>query len=613
MKLPEGPNEDRNVSAAGESDGMTPPRTALDDTLGLARELATNDIDLDLVEQSQSRAIIYVRVSTKAQAERDGNPEGYSLPTQRTACRLRAEQLGAIVVDEYIDKDTGTRVDKRPAMLALIERVTEKRDVDYVIVHQLSRFARNRLDDASITDSLEMAGAVLISCMEGIDQTTPGRMLQGMLAVVNEYQSRNQSDDIKRKTLQKVKDGGTPALAPIGYLNVQGDGGDKNKRWVEVDPVRAGHIKWAFEAYASGIYSLHELTDALGERGLLQRSTARRPERPLPRNKLHQVLRNRYYTGIVTHKGIEYEGKHPPLVDATTFEQVQRLLEAHRQSGERAHRHTHYLKGSLRCFRCKSRLAYCVSRGNGGSYEYFFCLGRHERRTNCDLPHLNPEKVELAIVDFYLGDQLNPEELEALRALVLEDLAQAAKRTESERKRLIAQVTEIRHTRYQWAEKAMAETVPGDIAREKQLQLSCRLAKAESDLALLDRITAETRVDIDRIFELARKAASSYRSSSDKLRREWNLARYEALEIDVEEGQPVVAEAHLTPIFEAIRTADVRKPRTTSMGRSRTGPVMCHVAGSRVELLVEAKGLEPSNLLTASQPMRRPAGGAQYL
>ena len=124
MKLPEGPNEDRNVSTAGESDGMTPPRTALDDTLGLARGLVANDIDLDLIEQSQSRAIIYVRVSTKAQAERDGNPEGYSLPTQRTACRLRAEHLGAIVVDEYIDKDTGTRVDKRPSMLALMERVT---------------------------------------------------------------------------------------------------------------------------------------------------------------------------------------------------------------------------------------------------------------------------------------------------------------------------------------------------------------------------------------------------------------------------------------------------------------------------------------------------------
>jgi hypothetical protein len=278
----------------------------------------------------------------------------------------------------------------------------------------------------------------------------------------------------------------------------------------------------------------------------------------------------RYYTGIVTYRGIEYEGKHPPLVDGLTFEQVLRILESHGQSGERAHRHVHYLKGSLRCFRCKSRLAYCLSRGNGGSYEYFFCLGRQERQTNCNLPHLNPEKVELAVVDFYLGEELKQDELETLRALVLEDLAPPAKRTESERKRLIAQVTEIRHTRYQWAAKAMAETVPGDTAREKQQQLSCRLVKAQSDLAKLDQITAETRVDVERIFELAQGAASSYQSSSDNLRREWNLALYTALELDVEEGQPTVAEAHLTPIFEALRTAEVRSPRRTSSGRSRT-------------------------------------------
>ena len=177
-------------------------------------------------------------MSTKAQAERDGNPEGYSLPTQRTSCRLRAERLGAEVVEEYIDKDTATRVDKRPAMLAMIERITTKKDIDYVIVHQVSRFARNRTDDGVVTERLEAAGAMLVSCVEGIDQTTTGRMLQGILAVMNEYQSRNQSDDIKRKTLQKVKDGGTPALAPIGYLNVQGGGSDQNKRWVDVDPVR---------------------------------------------------------------------------------------------------------------------------------------------------------------------------------------------------------------------------------------------------------------------------------------------------------------------------------------------------------------------------------------
>jgi DNA invertase Pin-like site-specific DNA recombinase len=112
-----------------------------------------------------------------------------------------------------------------------------------VIVHQLSRFARNTLDDGTITERLEEAGSKLVSCLESIDQTTPGRMLQGMLAVVNEYQSRVQSEDIKRKTLQKVKDGGTPTLAPIGYRNIQGEDGNINKRTVVIDDVRGPFIR----------------------------------------------------------------------------------------------------------------------------------------------------------------------------------------------------------------------------------------------------------------------------------------------------------------------------------------------------------------------------------
>ncbi len=61
-------------------------------------------------ESAPKRAVVYIRVSTKQQAMRDGNPEGYSLPTQRQACMDRARQLSAVVVDEYIDKDTGTAV-----------------------------------------------------------------------------------------------------------------------------------------------------------------------------------------------------------------------------------------------------------------------------------------------------------------------------------------------------------------------------------------------------------------------------------------------------------------------------------------------------------------------
>ena len=74
--------------------------------------------------------------------------------------------------------------------------------------------------------------------------------MQGVLAVVNEYRFAESERRFKRKTLQKVKEGGTPSLAPIGYLNVQGIDGNHDKRSVIIDEERAPHIRWAFEEYA---------------------------------------------------------------------------------------------------------------------------------------------------------------------------------------------------------------------------------------------------------------------------------------------------------------------------------------------------------------------------
>ena len=103
----------------------------------------------------------------------------------------------------------------------------------------------------------------------------------------------------------------------------------------------------------------------------------------------------------------------------------------------------------------------------------------------------------------------------------------------------------------------MDGSVPADIAREKQQELAGQLARAETDLDRLDQITSESRTDIDTVFDLARRAADSYRASPDEIRRDWNLARYESLDIDIEDWRPFVAEALRTPIFEALHKAQI--------------------------------------------------------
>src|SRR5437764_914402 len=141
----------------------------------------------------RATAAIYLRVSTKDQAVRHGDPEGYSLPTQRGEAQRMAESLGADVVEEFIDKDTGTSTEKRPQMQRLLEWLQSGHHVDYVIVFKLDRWARNVRDDLNADFILEMTGTKLVSCSERIDRTAAGRLLHSMLASVNEYQSRNMS------------------------------------------------------------------------------------------------------------------------------------------------------------------------------------------------------------------------------------------------------------------------------------------------------------------------------------------------------------------------------------------------------------------------------------
>ena len=56
----------------------------------------------------QQRAVIYLRVSTKDQAERGGEAEGFSIPAQREACSARPSS-SAPVVAEFVDAGESAR------------------------------------------------------------------------------------------------------------------------------------------------------------------------------------------------------------------------------------------------------------------------------------------------------------------------------------------------------------------------------------------------------------------------------------------------------------------------------------------------------------------------
>jgi DNA invertase Pin-like site-specific DNA recombinase len=498
-------------------------------------------------------------------------------------------------------------------MLAMIQRVAKQRDVDFVIVHQLSRFARNRLDDALVTAKIEEAGAVLVSCLEGIDQTASGRMMQGVLAVVNEYQSRNQSDDIKRKTLQKVKDGGTPTLAPIGYLNVQGVDGNQDKRSVIVDHDRAPHITWAFEEYATGKWSLNSLLEELTARGLRTRATATRSEKPLHLSMLQRILIKPYYTGIVTFHGVKYQGKHEPLVSFEVFEKVQEVLTLHNLAGERHWRHKHYLKGTIFCAKCGGRLSLTHATGrHGGHYVYFFCLGRRRDKDSCWQKALQVDVVESLVERFWQSVRMSAERADELRSVLRDGLADA--RAEAEKDRAIQErrTQQLTEERKKLLDAYYGGAIPMELMRSEQDRITQELKIVKERLTRASRMSDQVEVTLEKAIRWARDLPRAYQAADDHGRRQLNQAVFKCLWV-FEDG---IAAYEFTEgveiLFERRPTITPVPPRAGCVGHdqerfaypTKPNPGHLHARGLNVAHVVEVAGIERA---TPPRSIRRSA------
>ena len=146
---------------------------------------------------------------------------------------------------------------------------------------------------------------------------------------------------------------------------------------------------------------MRQLAEALEERGLRSVATAKADWKPIEWKHFLRILRNPFYIGRVVWKNVEYDGNHEAIVDIPTFAWAQAQLEAKRATVERTHHHEDYLKGTIFCGRCGSRMFYSQNKGRrGATYSYFVCLGRHAKNTSCDLPYVWDSGIESLFVDY---------------------------------------------------------------------------------------------------------------------------------------------------------------------------------------------------------------------
>jgi site-specific DNA recombinase len=473
-------------------------------------------------------AVIYLRVSSKEQAEKGGEAEGFSIPAQREACKRKAQSLDTAVIEEFVERGESAKTADRPELQRMLAYVAEH-SIKYVIVHKVDRLARNRADDVAINLALKQAGVELVSVSENIDQTPSGLLLHGIMSSIAEFYSRNLATEVIKGCVQKAKTGGTPGRAPIGYLNVRRSENGREVRAVEVDPVRGPLMAWAFETYATGEWTIRRLLAELTARGLATTPGPRSPGKPLAVSHLHKLLRNPYYMGMVRYRGVVYAGKHKPLVTAEVWHEVQKHLSAKYLTGEKDREHLHYLKGSIYCGQCGARLIVNHAKGNGGTYPYFICGGRQRDPASCKQRAVRIEQVEAATVAYYATVQLPADEVARLRAFLGQELAKLRCDADRERGVQEGRLRKLQGEREKLLQAHYADAITLDLLKREQDRITTAMAAVEGRLAAIaaDFKTAET--NLHRALDRAGDCQAAYREASDRMRRQFNLAFFKRL------------------------------------------------------------------------------------
>ena len=196
-----------------------------------------------------TQVAIYARCSSVGQAEKE-----LSIPAQLEAARERARREGWEVVREFVDEAETAKTADRPSFQQMIADARRKpRPFEQILVWKFSRFARNREDSVIYKRLLERHGIRLISLNEPIEDSPTGKMLEGILELLDEFYSANMAEDVLRGMRRNAElgfhNGGS---TPVGY-RVKRTGDENSPKGVfEPDPTFAPVVQRIFRQYLTG-------------------------------------------------------------------------------------------------------------------------------------------------------------------------------------------------------------------------------------------------------------------------------------------------------------------------------------------------------------------------
>ncbi|BAI68978.1 resolvase domain protein [Hydrogenobacter thermophilus TK-6] len=353
------------------------------------------------------RGIVYARVSTDKQAERETPIE-----SQISQCLKYAQEKGIEVVAIFKDEGISGSTDKRPQFQQAISYAV-KNNVDCFIVFDTSRFARNREDAIYYKRLLRKNGIELHYVVTPLpDDPVSSYLTEGIFELLDEYYTlmikkhtlRGIEESIKKRIYPKNK-------CPVGYKVVKGEDG-KGRIYKDEE--------------TSHIY-LKILT--LFRRGLGALEIAHYLNRELGtdewnKKKILRVLKNPLYKGIIEYGEIKVYFEDLRYISDEEWGKIQKELQRRHKEEKGRHKAKMFFVGLLKCGRCGSAMTTRTGKGKGGLYFYYVCYNRLHRKCKQEIlpAHKVDEFLSKEILDYILNEQT----LQELTARLKETIQKAS-------------------------------------------------------------------------------------------------------------------------------------------------------------------------------------------
>ncbi|WP_263377070.1 recombinase family protein [Granulicella aggregans] len=271
------------------------------------------------------RCAVYARYSSNKQ-------DKSSIEDQIRNVRRLAQQKGWVILEQhvYIDKEkSGTTTVNRPGFQAMMaEAKSAAKPFDYIIVDDVSRFARKKADCFLYVDILTHRNIFIYFVEEGLDSSERS-FEEGFHNKAQQAQqySKSLSFKVKRGREGRFLAGYNPGGGCYGYDNVPEEDltrkGDYGRPYVVgvrqvINPETADIVRWIFTLYAAGV-SLRDVVAALNDRGIHPPQNPRKcGGHSWSKTGIREMLRNERYRGT-TIWGRSEQKRDPETGKMTTF------------------------------------------------------------------------------------------------------------------------------------------------------------------------------------------------------------------------------------------------------------------------------------------------------